>query len=261
MSGRLRRSVRRVVVLGITVDAARTPACGAASSDTPGRRAEGPLYPRRLDPRHRPVPFLPLSVRAHTRGPSSEAFSARDSAVSAGRSAADRAGTAARSAVDRVLVVVAAGVGLVLANKGDLITRPITLGLLGLAAALILGAGLLAFHLDLPAAARSVDLFRAELEQHAEVLVPRDIQTIAQLPSLVDGSEEVGRARAASMAIIGVAVLALLSLAGTVIAGQVPTQPVPTASTTTVTTGRVPTTVTPPLTFAPPPVSAATSNP
>jgi len=188
--------------------------------------------------------------------------SARDSAVSAGRSAADRAGAAARSAVDRVLVVVAAGVGLVLANKGELITRPITLGLLVLAAALILGAGLLVFHLDLPAAARSVDLFRAELEQHAEVLAPRDIQTIAQLPSLVDGSDEVGRARTASMAIIGVAALALLSLAGTVIAGQGPTQPGTTGSTTIVTTGQVPTTtVTPPLTVAPPPISTATSNP
>lgn len=186
---------------------------------------------------------------------------ARDSAVAAGRSAADRARAAARSAVDRVLVVVAAGVGVLLANKGDIIDRPVAFGLLGLAAALIVGAGLLAFHLDLPGAARSVALFKEELGQHADVLSSRDVETIADLPSLVDGSAEVRRARTATMAIIGVAVIALLSLAGTVLAEEKPTQPAETGSTTTVATDPVPTTPAPPFTTGAPAEPAATSNP
>lgn len=186
---------------------------------------------------------------------------ARDSAVAAGRSAADRARAAARSAVDRVLVVVAAGVGVLLANKGDIIDRPVAFGLLGLAAALIVGAGLLAFHLDLPGAARSVGLFRAELEQHAEVLSSRDVEAIAELPSLVDGSEEVRRARAATTAIVGVAIIALFSLAAAVLAGHDPTQRTPPRSTSTATTARSPTTAVNRAPTDPLPASTVASNP
>jgi VCBS repeat-containing protein len=161
----------------------------------------------------------------------------RDAAVAAGRSAADRARAAARSAVDRVLVVVAAGVGVVLANKSDLIDRPVSYGLLGLAAALIIGAVLLALHFDLPGAARAVTLFKSELDQHAEVLSPRDVEVIAALPSLADGLAEVQRARRATMVILGVSLAALTLLAITVVAGQEgsATPPTPTTGPTTTT--------------------------
>jgi hypothetical protein len=169
--------------------------------------------------------------------------SARDAAVDAGRGAADRARAAARSAVDRVLVVVGAGVGVVLANKGQLIDRPIGLGLLGLALALTIGAALLVFHLDLPGAARSVELFLDELEQHAEVLSRRDIDAIRQLPSLRDGTAEVERSRRASAAIVGVAIVTLLALAALLLSGDEGKATPPTSTTTTTSTAPATTSV------------------
>lgn len=161
---------------------------------------------------------------------------ARDAAVAAGRGAADRARAAARSAVDRVLVVVGAGVGVVLANKGELIDRPVGLGLLGLALGLTIGAALIVFHFDLPGAGRSVEIFCDELEQHAEVLSQRDIDAIRQLPSLLDGTEEVKRARQASGAIVGVAVVALVVLAALLLSGSEGEAHPPTSITTTTST-------------------------
>lgn len=183
---------------------------------------------------------------------------ARDSAVTAGRSAADRARAAARSAVDRVLVVVGAGIGVVLANKGDIIDRPVAFGLLGLAAALTIGAGLLAHHLDLPGAARSVALFKEELEQHAEVLSPRDIDAISELPSLQDGAAEVERSRRASFVIIGVALVSLVVLGVAIAGGHSATNG---RSPTTATTTVQPTSSTPVPTSAPGSTTPNTSVP
>jgi hypothetical protein len=185
---------------------------------------------------------------------------ARDSAVAAGRSAADRARAAARSAVDRVLVVVGAGVGVVLANKGDIIDRPVAFGLLGLAAALAIGAGLLAFHLDLPSAARSVSLFKDELEQHAEVLSPRDIHAITELSSLQDGAAEVRRSRRASFVIIVIALLSLVVLGIAITGGHKATKS-PDGSPTTITTTVRPTSSTAVSTSAPGSTPPATSTP
>lgn len=169
---------------------------------------------------------------------------ARDAAVAAGRSAADRARSAARAAVDRVLVVIAAGVGVVLANKGDLINESVALGLIGLAAALTLGAALIAFHLDLPGAARVVKVFRSETEVTAEVLSPRDIEAINSLPSLDDGVAEVKRARRAAFAIVVVAAAALaglaIAVAGTSISPKgTPQSPTPSTSDPATTTSIV----------------------
>lgn len=165
-----------------------------------------------------------------------EALSARraakDAAVAAGREAADRARSSARSAVDRTLVVIGASVGIVLANKGDLIERPIALALLGLAMTLVIGAGVLAFHLELPAAGRTIDVFLSELELGGDVLLPRDVDAVRRLPSLAEGRSQVERARWATGAILVAAVVALGSL-GVVLgtsSGEVSNEP---SSTTT----------------------------
>lgn len=136
--------------------------------------------------------------------------SARDAAVNAGRSAADRAQAAARSAVDRVLVIVGAAVGIVFANEGGLIDLHVAWALLGLAAALTIGAGLLAFHVDLPGARHTVTVFKKELGHYTEVLSPNDITSISALPSLAEGETEVDRARTATFAIIGAAIAAVV---------------------------------------------------
>jgi hypothetical protein len=138
---------------------------------------------------------------------------ARDAAVSVGRSAADRARAAARSAVDRVLVVIAGAIGVVLANKGDLIDRSVAFALVLLAVALTIGAALLAFHLDLPGAARGVEIFTTELNEHVDLLLQSDVEAISRLPSLSDGTAEVKRARRACWAIIGTALGAFAVLA------------------------------------------------
>jgi hypothetical protein len=137
----------------------------------------------------------------------------RDAAVAAGRAAADRVRSTARATVDRTLVVIAAGVGVVLANKGELIDRSDAIALLGLAAALVVGAALLAFHFELPGAVRTIASFDRELDEHSEVLAPKDVDAIRRLPSLLDGSAEITRARRVTAAIIAVAVLALGGLA------------------------------------------------
>src|ERR1019366_104334 len=136
--------------------------------------------------------------------------SARDAAVNAGRSAADRAQAAARSAVDRVLVIVGAAVGIVFANEGGLIDLHVAWALLGLAAALTCGAGLLAFQVDLPGARRTVTVFKNELGHYTEVLSPNDITSISALPSLAEGEQEVDRARWAIFAIMGAAIVAVV---------------------------------------------------
>ena len=143
---------------------------------------------------------------------------ARDAALQAGSSAGDQARASARSAVDRVLVVVGAAIGIVLANEGGLIDRPVAFSLLGLAAVLTIGALLMAFHLDLPGAEASVLMFKDDLGTRTEVLLPSDIESIRQLPSLRKGLEDVARARKACFAI---AVAALLSLVvATIVVGM-----------------------------------------
>lgn len=135
---------------------------------------------------------------------------ARDAALQAGSAAGDQARASARSAVDRVLVVIGAAIGIVFANEGGLIGRPVAFSLLGLAAALTVGALLMAFHLDLPGAAASVLVFKNDLEARTEVLLPGDIESIKCLPSLREGLRDVARARRACFAI---AITALLSIA------------------------------------------------
>ena len=160
-----------------------------------------------------------------------EAFAARraarDAAIAAGRSAADRSRNAARSAVDRVLVVLAGAIGIVLANKGELIDRPVAFALLGLAALLTIGAALLAYHLDLPGAARAITVFRMELAGQHDTLPDADISTIDQLPSLLDGEAEVVRARRACTFILGLAGVALVVLGIVTAIGQHPSSEAP----------------------------------
>jgi hypothetical protein len=163
---------------------------------------------------------------------------ARDAAVAAARSSADRVRSAARSTVDRTLVVIGAGVGVVLANKGELIGRSVAIALLALAAGLIVGAALLAFHFELPGASRTLASFESEVDDYSEVLLPRELDAIRRLPSLVDGAAEIARARRVTGAIIAVAIVALVALTVVVVpeSGDTTNSPTTTATTQTPTT-------------------------
>jgi len=137
---------------------------------------------------------------------------ARDSAISAARSAAERARSSARAAVDRALVVMGAGVGIVLANRGGLIDRPVAVALLVLASVLVVGAGVLAFLFELPGAAGALKSFRDDLEHQTEVLTRRDVEQIGDLPSLLDAQRDIKRAKRAVWAIVSLAAVALAIL-------------------------------------------------
>ncbi len=137
---------------------------------------------------------------------------ARDSAIAAARSAAERARSSARAAVDRALVVMGAGVGIVLANRGGLIDLPIAVALLVLASVLVAGAGVLAFLFELPGAAGAIKAFRDDLEHQTEVLTQRDVEQIGNLPSLLDAQRDIKRAKTAVWAIVSLAVVALAIL-------------------------------------------------
>lgn len=187
--------------------------------------------------------------------------SARDAAVTAGRAAGDRARATARSAVDRTLVVIGGGIGVLLANKGELINAPIALGLLGLATALTVAAALSAFHFELPAATRAVAMFREELPLH-EVLSQRDIDSITNLPSLVDGLAETKRARRVTAWIVGMAVGALLILVAITLLdwSNEDGESSSTTTTTTVATTTTTTTVATTTTTIPPPTTTTTTT-
>lgn len=137
---------------------------------------------------------------------------ARDSALAAARSAAERARSSARAAVDRALVVMGAGVGIVLANRGGLIDLSVSVALLVLASVLVAGAGVLAFLFELPGAAGALKSFRDDLEHQTEVLTRRDVEQIGNLPSLVDAQRDIKRAAKAVWAIVGLATVALAVL-------------------------------------------------
>jgi hypothetical protein len=180
---------------------------------------------------------------------------ARDAALQAGSSAGDQARASARSAVDRVLIVIGAAIGIVFANEGGLIDRPASFVLLGLAAALTVGALLMAFHLDLPGAKASVLVFKNDLEARTEVLLPGDIESIKCLPSLKEGLDDVARARRACFAI---AIAALLSIAvAAVVVGMSTTTPANGSSTKTSVTNMSFTTSAPPSPNSPEPFSTS----
>ena len=159
---------------------------------------------------------------------------ARDAALLAGSAAGDQARAGARSAVDRVLVVIGAAIGIVFANEGGLIDRPVAFGLLGLAAALAIGALLMALHLDLPGAEASVEVFKNDLETRTEVLMPGDIDSIRRLPSLTKGIEDVARARKACF-VIAISALLSIAVAATVVGINTVTPANENPPTTTVT--------------------------
>lgn len=137
---------------------------------------------------------------------------ARDSAIAAARSAADRARLSARSAVDRALVTMGAGIGIVLANRGDLIERDVAVALLMLASVFIVGSGVLAFAFELPGATSAIRAYREDLEHQTEVLTQRDVEQIRSLPSLLDALRDIKHAKRAVLAIIGTAIIALTIL-------------------------------------------------
>lgn len=137
---------------------------------------------------------------------------ARDSALAAARSAAERARSGARTAIDRAIVVMGAGVGIVLANRGDLIDLPIAVALLVLASVLVVGAAVLALFFELPGAAGVIKAFREDLAHQTEVLTRRDAEQIGRLPSLIDAERDIKRAKTAVWVIISLAAIALALL-------------------------------------------------
>jgi hypothetical protein len=212
------------------------------SDDRPGRREAvlrsaglqadtvGELYERAASILQTAVFLAEVAESGLVREALTARRDARSAAIAAGREAADGARTAARATVDRVLVVMAGGVGIVLANRAAVVEDAVAYGLLGLVVALAVGAALLALVIDLPSARRGVRIFRAELASYEEVLSDADVGRVAQMPSLRDAVCEVDRARRVVLAVLAVLVVATAGLGIAIATGD------GSASTTTTTT-------------------------
>lgn len=138
--------------------------------------------------------------------------SIREASMSLGRTTGDAARSAARSTLDRALLQVAAGVGLLLANRANAIGTGWT-ALLLLAVLLLTGVNAwTAFSYEFPSISGTVSAFRIDLEAYREVLTPEDLDEIKSLPSLVEAQRDIGRAKQATRRVLAVAAIVLLAL-------------------------------------------------
>jgi hypothetical protein len=148
-----------------------------------------------------------------------EAFTARraarEAAIDAARAAADRARSAARSVVDRALLQVAASVGVLVANKGNVIDKGVATWLLLAVLVLIIGTTAVAFGFEYPGAEHGLTTFRKDLATYRDTLTSEDIARINKLSSLGDADREIGRAKITTAgALVGAALVVILVLLG-----------------------------------------------
>ncbi len=184
--------------------------------------------------------------------------SIREASMSLARTTGDAVRSAARSTFDRALVQVAAGVGLLLANRANAISTGWTVILL-LAVLLLTGANAwAAFGYEFPSVSRTVSAFRHDLDAYREVLTPEDLQEIKALPSLVEAEIDISRAREATRRVLIVVTIALVALlAVTMSLGPASSQQSP-APATTLQSRQPPS---PPRTSASTPPPSTTSGP
>jgi hypothetical protein len=158
---------------------------------------------------------------------------ARSAAIAAARTAADRARATVRSTVDRVLVAIAGGVAIVLANRGALVGDTVAYLLVALVAAIAIAAAGLALGVEIPGARRGLAAFRKELPTY-EVLSTEDAAAIEGLPSLTDAEAEIDIARRSVWVLMFLTLLVVVGLSVGVSATEpASTDPTPAPSTTT----------------------------
>lgn len=120
---------------------------------------------------------------------------ARQTAIGAAQTSADASRTASRSVVDRVLTQLVATLGVLLANRGDLI-NPVVAGWLLIAIlGLTLATAAVAFLYEYPGAKSILTAFEADLEGYSDVLVDDDIEHIKRMRSLAAAREQLSKAR------------------------------------------------------------------
>jgi hypothetical protein len=159
--------------------------------------------------------------------------SIREASMALARTTGDAVRSAARSTFDRALVQVAAGVGLLLANRANAISTGWTAILL-LAVLLLTGANAwAAFAYEFPSVSRTVSAFRNDLDAYREVLTPEDLKEIKALPSLVEAETDITRAREATWRVLIVVAITLAALlVVTMSLGPVSSQQTPAPATT-----------------------------
>jgi hypothetical protein len=142
-----------------------------------------------------------------------EAFAARraahDSAVAATRTSADAAIEAAYKARDRVLVQVAAGVGVAIANATKVVSHLVAAGLYVVLVSGLAVVLLMALNIDFPVAARGLDRFVADLSHYSDALDEADVARIGELESVTGAYATIAQSRC-SVIILCSAVIAMV---------------------------------------------------
>lgn len=134
---------------------------------------------------------------------------ARLAAMSAARASAEGIRTASRSVVDRTVTQLAAAVGILFANKGDLIETTLAGWLLGAVLVLVIVTAVVAFGFELPAARRILEAFRKDLDGYADTLIDDDIDSIKGMQGLKAVERQLRVARWVTGAVLLIAFLAV----------------------------------------------------
>jgi hypothetical protein len=132
---------------------------------------------------------------------------AREAALAMARSVANDARTIGRATFDRAIVQVAAAIGILLANKGNLVNQNVATWLFGAVFALLIATALTAFCFEFRGADAAISTFDLDLESWHEVLSNDDIEEIKGLSSVKDARVQLRRARcAAALLLIAAAI-------------------------------------------------------
>lgn len=127
---------------------------------------------------------------------------ARDAALSSGRAASEAGRATAAKTLDRVIVQLAAGVGLLVAQRNALVETELARILLWLVFGLIVATGLLAVAVDIPSARATVNALGKDLEHYSDVLTTDDEAALNSLPSVASAKEAISRAMWASIVLV-----------------------------------------------------------
>jgi hypothetical protein len=152
---------------------------------------------------HRTAKFL---LRLSRQGALAEALAARratrQAAIDAGRVAAQATKASARSVLERVTTFLIGALGLLLANRADLLDPSVTGWLLGALLLLTAVAGAVALGFEFPAIERELVAFAADLNQFRETLTEDDIDQVREMRTLVTAKDELERARLLSIGLL-----------------------------------------------------------
>ncbi|MDY7096285.1 MAG: hypothetical protein SX243_25190 [Acidobacteriota bacterium] len=145
---------------------------------------------------------------------------ARQAAVEAASTIAAATRGAARSVVDRVFAAVVSALGVLLANKGDLINDDMAFWLLGAAGAVVAATWVIVYFVDYPDAEALHTAATRDLQRYRDLLDQTELEELT-LGSLATAKKQLHRSRCISMWIVIGGMAVVLSMLLLVLAAAV----------------------------------------